>query len=53
MISWSDVERKRSFLGYPLFVIARNFTMAIGYTIALATVASWKVRGKEISWNNL
>ena len=28
--TWNDVEKKRSFLGYPLFLLTRNFSMALG-----------------------
>ena len=29
--AWPVVERKRNFLGYPVFVMTRNFSMAMGY----------------------
>jgi cellulose synthase/poly-beta-1,6-N-acetylglucosamine synthase-like glycosyltransferase len=52
-ISWSVVERKRGFLGYPLFVMTRNFSMAMGYTIALFTILVRKIEGKETAWNSI
>lgn len=52
-ISWSMVQRKRIFLGYPLFVITRNFSMAMGYSLALVTALGRRIQGKEIAWNNL
>lgn len=52
-ISWSSVARKRSYLGYPLFILVRNFSIGLGYSFALATVAKRKVLGERISWENL
>ena len=52
-ISWPVVKRKRTSLGYPLFVITRNFSMAMGYSIALVTILIRKMEGKETAWNNV
>jgi glycosyltransferase involved in cell wall biosynthesis len=52
-LSWSLVDDKRAFLGYPLFVLVRNFSTALGYTTALPLVIYNRVRGKEISWTRL
>jgi GT2 family glycosyltransferase len=52
-LSWSLVDEKRAFLGYPLFALVRNFSTALGYTTALPIIISKKVQGKEISWNSL
>jgi len=52
-VSWNSVERKSDFLGYPIFVVTRNFSMAIGYTVALAAILVRKVDGKPIAWDNI
>jgi len=52
-ISWSEVEKKSVFLGYPAFVVARNFSMAVGYSVALVKVLERKVQGKETNWSNV
>ena len=52
-ISWSSIERKRSFLGYPLFILVRNFSTALGYTLAAVTVLTRRIQGKDTSWENL
>lgn len=52
-ISWKAVERKRSFIGYPLFVLTRNFSMAMGYTVALVAIVLRKVQGRKIAWNSV
>ncbi|MDA4113029.1 MAG: glycosyltransferase [Thaumarchaeota archaeon] len=52
-ISWPVVSRRRTFLGYPLFVMTRNFSMAMGYSIALVTILVRKIEGKETAWNNV
>ncbi len=53
VISWPLVQRKRAFLGYPLFITTRNFSMAMGYSIALVTILTRKIQGKDVAWNNL
>ena len=52
-IAWPVVERKRNFLGYPVFVLTRNFSMAMGYSVALVMILVRKIQGKEIAWNNI
>jgi GT2 family glycosyltransferase len=52
-ISWPYVAKKRIYLGYPLFVMARNFSMALGYSYAFAAILLRKVQGKPISWQNV
>jgi len=52
-ISWALINDKKAFLGYPFFALVRNFSTALGYTIALPAVISGKVRGKELTWKSL
>jgi glycosyltransferase involved in cell wall biosynthesis len=52
-ISWSEVDKKSVFLGYPAFVVARNFSMAIGYSVALVKVAERKIQKRETNWSNV
>ena len=52
-ISWPYIPKKRVYLGYPLFVIVRNFSMALGYSYAFAAILVRKVQGKPISWQNV
>lgn len=52
-ISWGSVQQKSSFLEYPIFVVTRNFSMALGYTVALAAIAARKVEGRPVAWDNI
>ena len=52
-ISWPAVEKKRSYLGYPLFILVRNFSTALGYSRALVTVLTRGAQGKAVGWENL
>jgi glycosyltransferase involved in cell wall biosynthesis len=52
-ISWASVPNKRVYLGYPLFVIVRNFSMALGYSYGFAAILVRKVQGRQISWQNV
>ena len=52
-VSWRFVQRKGVYLGYPVFLITRNMSMAMGYSVALLTILVRKVQGKEIAWNNV
>jgi len=52
-ISWPLVSRKRVYLGYPLFVLVRNFSTALGYSWALVAVAVRRLQGREVSWSNV
>ena len=52
-ISWPDVERKRTFLEYPLFILVRNFSTALGYSLAVVTILKRRIQGKEVGWENL
>ena len=52
-ISWSHIVDKKAFLGYPFFVLVRNFSTALGYTTALPAVVLAKVRRKELSWESM
>jgi GT2 family glycosyltransferase len=52
-ISWPYVDKKRIYLGYPLFVIVRNFSMALGYSFGFAAILVRKLQGKPISWQNV
>lgn len=52
-ISWRAVEGKGSFLGYPIFLVTRNFSMALGYTVALVAILVRKIEGKPVAWDNI
>jgi GT2 family glycosyltransferase len=52
-IAWPAVEKKRYFIGYPAFVLVRNFSMAMGYSVAIVTILVRKAQGKEIAWETL
>jgi glycosyltransferase involved in cell wall biosynthesis len=52
-VTWHLVSKKRFYLGYPAFVIARNFSMGIGYTVGLAAMLVRKVQGKPITWETV
>jgi hypothetical protein len=53
MISWSVVQRKRTYFGYPLYILVRNFSTALGYSLAALTILSRRSRGKEVAWDTL
>ncbi|MDA4126857.1 MAG: glycosyltransferase [Thaumarchaeota archaeon] len=38
LTTWNAVEQKRWFLTYPLFVLVRNFSLAIGYSLGLVRI---------------
>ena len=52
-ISWPLVARKRVYIGYPLFVLARNFSTALGYSWALVAIAVRRLEGKEVNWSSV
>jgi glycosyltransferase involved in cell wall biosynthesis len=52
-ISWPLIDRKRVYIGYPLFVFVRNFSTALGYSWALVAIAVRRLEGKEVSWSNV
>jgi glycosyltransferase involved in cell wall biosynthesis len=52
-VSWPFVQRKRVYFGYPVFLMARNLSMAMGYSLALVTILGRKIQGKEIAWDNI
>jgi glycosyltransferase involved in cell wall biosynthesis len=52
-ISWPLVEKKRSYLGYPIFILVRNFSTGLGYSIALVTILKRRIQGKATGWENL
>lgn len=52
-ISWGSVDSKRSYLGYPLFLLVRNFSTSLGYSAAMLTVVPRKLQGKEVGWEQL
>ena len=52
-ISWTYVAMKRAFVGYPLFVIVRNFSMAMGYSYGFVAILVRRAQGKEISWQTV
>ena len=52
-ISWPLVARKRVYLGYPLFVLVRNFSTGLGYSWALVAITVRRLEGKEVSWNSV
>jgi glycosyltransferase involved in cell wall biosynthesis len=39
MVGWSVVPRRRWLLAYPLFIIVRNFSTAVGYSIGIVRLA--------------
>ena len=51
--AWPEIDRKRDFIGYPAFLIARNLSMALGYSVALVTILSRRLRGKSTAWDHL
>ncbi|MDA4123962.1 MAG: glycosyltransferase [Thaumarchaeota archaeon] len=53
LIAWSSVTRRRYFIGYPLFTIARNFSTAFGYSSAMITILVRKLQGKQLTWDTL
>ena len=52
-ITWTDVTRKRNFLGYPLFIAVRNFSTALGYSVSLFRVGARGQQGKELAWDTV
>ncbi len=52
-ISWPYVAKKRTYVGYPLFLIVRNFSMALGYSYGFAAILVRRVQGKQVSWQNV
>lgn len=53
LISWNGVKRKRAFLGYPIFIVTRNFSTALGYSFGLVNVTIRRMQGKEISYRDV
>jgi glycosyltransferase involved in cell wall biosynthesis len=52
-VSWPLVDKKRGYLGYPLFIFVRNSATAMGYTVSLITIPLRKLQGREIAWDTL
>ncbi len=52
-VAWPVVEDRWAFVGYPLFVLTRNFSMAMGYSVALLNILVNRIRGKEIAWSSV
>jgi len=52
-VAWPVVQKKRIFFGYPVFEMTRNFSMAMGYSVALATILVRRIEGREVAWNNI
>jgi biofilm PGA synthesis N-glycosyltransferase PgaC len=52
-ISWPLVQRKREYFGYLLYVIVRNFSTGIGYTIGLTKIFWRKLARKKENQMNL
>ncbi len=52
-ISWPLVARKRVYIGYPLFVLVRNFSTGLGYSWALVAITVRRLESKEVSWNSV
>lgn len=52
-ISWPLVARKRVYIGYPLFVLVRNFATALGYSWALVAIPVRRLEGNEVNWSNV
>jgi biofilm PGA synthesis N-glycosyltransferase PgaC len=53
LIAWSSVRRRRYFIGYPLFILVRNFSTAIGYSSAIVTILVRRLQGKRVAWDTL
>lgn len=52
-ITWSLVEKKRDFLGYPVFIFVRNFVTAAGYSLGLIVILFRRIQGREVDWETL
>lgn len=53
ILAWKTVIRKRIFLWYPIFVLIRNFSLALGYSYGLAAILLKKIQRKPISWQTI
>lgn len=51
--TWRDVTKKRTFFGYPLFIATRNFSTALGYSVALLRVGAMEQQGKDVTWDTI
>jgi len=52
-ITWSLVSRKRFFIGYPIFLLARNLSTGLGYWTGAFSIAVRKIQGREINWSTV
>jgi len=52
-ISWPLVQRKRTYAGYPLFILIRSFSTAIGYSLAFVMVLVRKMQRRELAWSSV
>ena len=52
-VSWPLVIRKRVYFGYPLFVLVRNFTTALGYSWGLISISVKRLEHKEANWSSV
>jgi glycosyltransferase involved in cell wall biosynthesis len=52
-ITWSVVSRKRFFIGYPIFILARNLSTGLGYWGGLFSMVVRKIQGREINWSTV
>ena len=53
VITWSLVSKKRFYLGYPFFVLVRNFSISTGYSFAMLAIIFRKIQGKGIAWDSV
>lgn len=49
---WHDAKKKRVFISYPIFLVTRNFSTAIGYTFGIFKILIRKMQRKEISYKS-
>ena len=52
-IAWPAVERKSVFLKYPVFLVARNFSTALGYSYGVLKFLARKLQGKKVSYKDV
>ncbi len=52
-LSWSATKSRRIYFWYPFFVGIRNLSLALGYSYGLISIASKRIQGKSVSWNNV
>lgn len=53
VLTWPLVAERRFYLVYPLFVMVRNLTMALGYSTALFLMVLRRAQGRKIAWDTV